>query len=185
MRWMAILAFAVASPAVADEFCHDLWLARNAIMDRAGYCFGSVLGQAVFDNADCVGKSVSLTPDAQATVARIQERESENACRVNTKQTTLDVKALELRLDLVHQPVRDLYESACLGWLGPVTPLRAGHDGGAAVVGEVHRGDFVLYSHEPVGDWAYVTVSDSDWLVITAGWMDFSSVDETCTDYAG
>ena len=185
MRWIAILTFALASPAVADEICHDLWFARNAIMDRAGYCFGSALGQAVFDNADCVGKSVSLTPDAQATVARIQEWESENSCRVNTKQTKLDVQALGLRLGLVHQPVRDIFESACLGWLGPTTPLRAGHDSNAAVVGAVRRGDYVLYSHEPVGDWSYMTVSDSDWLVITAGWIDFSSVEETCADYAG
>ena len=50
MRRAAICAFVVAGPAAADERCHDLWFARNAIMDRAGYCFGSVLGQAVFDN---------------------------------------------------------------------------------------------------------------------------------------
>jgi hypothetical protein len=43
----------------------------------------------------------------------------------------------------------------------------------------------VQYSHEPVDDWSYVAVSDPDWLVIAAGWMDFSSVEETCTDYAG
>ena len=85
----------------------------------------------------------------------------------------------------MHQPVQDLYESACLGWLGPVTSLCARRDGSAAVVGEVHRGDYVQYSHEPVDDWSYVAVSDSDWLVIAAGWMDFSSVEETCTDYAG
>ena len=95
----------------------------------------------MFDNEGCIGKTVSLTADEQATVARIKERVFENSCRVNTKQTTLDVKVLEPRLDLVHQPVQDLYESACLGWLGPVTSLCARRDGSAAVVGEVHRGD--------------------------------------------
>ncbi|EBA16598.1 hypothetical protein RSK20926_22774 [Roseobacter sp. SK209-2-6] len=51
--------------AFADESCNDLWFTRNAIINQAGFCFGSNLGQALFDNGDCIAKSVPLSPEAQ------------------------------------------------------------------------------------------------------------------------
>ncbi|MCK5500992.1 MAG: YARHG domain-containing protein, partial [Tritonibacter mobilis] len=66
-----LLALAAATPAVAGDYCADLWFTRNAIIDRAGYCFGSTLGQRLFDNGDCIAKSVSLSDADKAKVALI------------------------------------------------------------------------------------------------------------------
>lgn len=61
----------LATTAQADGRCNDLWFTRNALINQAGYCFGSNLGQALFDNSDCQGKSVTLSPEAQRQVAQI------------------------------------------------------------------------------------------------------------------
>jgi hypothetical protein len=62
----------------AGNICDQLWYARNAIFDRAGYCFSSARGKAAFDNTGCTGG----TPDAagMAEVARIQQQEAANGC---------------------------------------------------------------------------------------------------------
>ena len=70
MRALTLLLFLIASPAAASDVCHDLWFTRNLIMDRAGYCFGSMLGKATFDNSDCTGKNVSLDAGDQLMVNR-------------------------------------------------------------------------------------------------------------------
>ena len=41
------------TPAFALDHCEEWWFTRNLVFDRAGYCFSSPLGQAVFDNSDC------------------------------------------------------------------------------------------------------------------------------------
>ena len=33
--------------------CQNLWLVRNSIYDRRGYCFKTQDGKATFDNSDC------------------------------------------------------------------------------------------------------------------------------------
>ena len=53
MRWILLLGLVWPVQAWALEICDDLWLTRNLIFDRAGYCFGSVLGKSVFDNEGC------------------------------------------------------------------------------------------------------------------------------------
>jgi len=181
-----VFAFSLlASPVLASDACHDLWFTRNAVIDRAGYCFGSPLGQAVFSNGDCIGKSVSLPPQAERMVALVKEMESRFDCRVNNKQTYLDLDDLFLRFQLWDLPVRDEYESACLGWLGPVMGLRAGHRPDAPLVGQIDPGDYVNYAHIPVGSWAYVTTSGPDWQVTSGGWLDTALYQEQCRDYAG
>ncbi|MEL0436252.1 YARHG domain-containing protein [Phycobacter sp. K97] len=72
---MLIALTLLAGPAAASDYCHDLWYTRNAIMDQAGYCFGSVLGQAVFGTGPCIGKSVTLSPQDNRTVARLRAAE--------------------------------------------------------------------------------------------------------------
>lgn len=185
MLRLIALGLALAGPVRADDGCHDLWFARNAIMDRAGHCFGTVLGQAVFDNAECLGQPVALSPGDAATVARIRQVEAEQGCRVDTSRPALDVGALWIRRALIHQPVRDIFESACLGWLGPDAPLFAGHERSTPVIGQIGTGSYVLYAHEPVGTWSYVTVSGPDWVPVSGGWLDRSLAPESCADIAG
>ena len=66
--------------AFAGETCEDLWFTRNLIMDRAGYCFGSALGQSLFDNGDCLGKSVVLDAASSRLVQELRAREAQFAC---------------------------------------------------------------------------------------------------------
>ncbi|KIC34946.1 DUF4453 domain-containing protein [Leisingera sp. ANG-M7] len=185
MKSLAAVFFLLAAPALASDACHDLWFTRNAVIDRAGYCFGSPLGQAVFNNGDCTGKSVSLPPQSERLVADVKQMEARFGCRVNNKQTHLDLDDLFLRYQLWDLPVRDEFESACLGWLGPVMGLRAGHRPDAPLVGQIDPGDYVNYSHIPVGSWTYVTTSGPDWQVTSGGWLDTSQFQEQCQDYAG
>jgi len=185
MRAILILLAMAATPAVADDYCHDLWFTRNAIMDRAGYCFGSVLGQRAFDNGDCIGKTVTLSDADAAKVARIQAQEARGSCRVDTSQTTLYLSDLAIRRRLIDLPVRDDLESACIGWLGERLPLRAGHRQNAQVVGQIQPGDTISYSHLPEGGWTYVTTSTGDWQIKSAGWLHFAAIEERCRQIAG
>ena len=59
MRFLTVV-FLLLTPvtAVADALCDELWLTRNMVFDRAGYCFGSNLGEAIFDNSDCNSRGV-------------------------------------------------------------------------------------------------------------------------------
>ena len=169
----------------ADELCNDLWFTRNAIINQAGYCFGSNLGQALFDNSDCIGKEVQLSAQDQATIALIQENERANACRVDTSARHLDLQDLSTRQKLRDFPIWDDFESACIGWLSPPAHLRAGHSRDAAVVGRIELGDTVRYGHLPQGDWSYAMVFDGDWRFKSAGWLNFNEADEACEDFAG
>ena len=89
MKRLILALILLASPAAAADVCDDLWFTRNLIMDRAGYCFGSALGQAVFDNGNCIGKSVSLSTQLQRQVAEIRELEKQIPCKVDTARTRL------------------------------------------------------------------------------------------------
>lgn len=180
---LSLLAF--SSTAQADERCNDLWFTRNAIINQAGYCFGSNLGKALFDNSDCQGKSVTLSPEAQRQVAQIQEMEQQGQCRVKTSATTLDLQDLAQRRRLWHFPIWEDLESACLGWLSSSGTLRAGHDTNAPVIGRIQIGDTVRYGHLSWGDWSYAMVFDENWNFKTAGWLDFNEADEACEAFAG
>lgn len=81
LRFAAPL-FAVLTPlpAVADA-CDEMWFIRNLHFDRAGYCFGSTLGQNIFDNAGCTGKDVQLSSEAQKSIAFIKEMEGCTAAK--------------------------------------------------------------------------------------------------------
>lgn len=184
MRW-SLIVLTMAGPAAADG-CDDLWFTRNLIMDRAGYCFGSTLGQAVFDNSDCIGKSVQVAPIDSQLVARIQNLEKVHGCRVNTSGTHLDLPDSFVRRQLIDLPVRDEFESACLGWLGQVVPLRSGTSTLAPVIGQILPGQTVSYGHYPVGNWSYVTVSNRGaWQPVGGGWLDLGTYGEQCEQVAG
>ena len=183
---LALVALPLMSVAVqADERCNDLWFTRNAIINQAGYCFGSNLGKALFDNSDCQGKSVTLSPEAQQQVAQIQEMEKQGQCRVNSAGTTLDLQDLAQRRQLWHFPIWDDYESACLGWLSAPAALRAGHSPEAPVIGQIQVGDTVRYGHMVWGDWSYAMIFDGSWTFKTSGWLNFNEADEACEEFAG
>ncbi|MFV1591321.1 DUF4453 domain-containing protein [Phaeobacter sp. JH20_36] len=185
IRYLTLLLTLLPLPAFAQDGCDDLWFTRNLIMDRAGYCFGTVLGQSVFDNSDCLGKSVALDPQSNRQVQDIRALEKYHGCKVNTGRRQLTLNDTHLRRLLVDLPIRDEFEGACLGWLGAPVPLHSGHSAGTARIGTIQPGDTIGYAHLPVGNWSYVTTHSSDWRVKSGGWYNRATAPENCRDSAG
>ncbi|MEL7257202.1 MAG: DUF4453 domain-containing protein [Pseudomonadota bacterium] len=187
MRGLALLFGLLAGGAFASDGCEDIWFTRNLIFDRAGYCFGSNLGQALFNNGDCIGTSVTIAPDQKRIVDEIRALETQHGCQVDTARTGLNMIDIAIRRQLRDLPIRDEFESGCLGWLGPVVPLHAGHDKSSAVVGRVEPGDYILYSHIGRTGWSYVTTHTANWASFkSGGWMQQTGVTDTsCAQWAG
>jgi len=163
------------SAAVADRICDELWFSRNWVMDQAGYCFGSALGRALFDNADCTGQQVTLTPAQTAFVTEIRHRETALGCSVNTAQTTLNMPDLALRKRLSVQPLphEDFQGWGCLGYIGPQVRLHEAPDRASAQVGRITGGDWVsVGGFEAVNGWMYVLTYGPSWgSFLSGGWM--------------
>lgn len=187
MRHVLILLLLLATPALGQDACEDAWFTRNLLMDRAGYCFASPLGQALFDNSDCTGNDITLAPEVKRQVEEIKEIEALNGCKVDTTRRDLAIDDLTIRRQLSDLPVRDQFESACLGWLGEGAPLRAGRDDEARIIGEVEMGDFVLFSFLEADGWSYVTTHEHDFTGLKSGGWVLSAVfpEEACAAWAG
>lgn len=67
---------------VAGLSCDALWVARNEIFDRNGYCFRTSRGRAYFDNSDCRTNSQDiLSPLERRNVEIILAWERRKGCR--------------------------------------------------------------------------------------------------------
>ena len=186
MRTLTILIALFASEAAANPACYDLWYTRNALFDRAGYCFGSVLGQSIFNNQGCIGKNVALPAAANADVAEIKRMEAWIGCRINTASTFFDLPDFALRRQLTDLPVLDEFEFGCLGWTGAPTDLRVGAGFHHAAISSVQPGNYVSFSHRPIGGWHYVTVHGPNYQGLKGGgWLPAFEPDYPCRDYAG
>lgn len=181
---VAFLAALVASPAAA-EICADYWFTRNAIIDRAGYCFASPLGQAIFDNSDCSGEEVVLSAEDTALIEEIRAWEAAEGCDIDTDATILQLSDVDLRRQMVDIPVRSEFESACIGWRRAAEPLYAGRNDNHEVVSWIEPGDLVLFSHVTVGEWRYVTAGRNDYPYRSAGWTRDPFAPEACKQFAG
>ena len=62
------------------NLCMRLWLQRNQIFDKYGYCFSGVSGQSVFDNSDCSTENPDLSDADRFHVSEIRIIEQENSC---------------------------------------------------------------------------------------------------------
>tara|TARA_R110002033_G_scaffold36345_2_gene74698 strand:+ start:1089 stop:1643 length:555 start_codon:yes stop_codon:yes gene_type:complete len=170
---MIRLTFCLAlfsGPALADP-CADLWFSRNQTMNQAGYCFGSNLGQALFDNADCTGKTVTLTPEQSRIVAQVKAIEKEVGCKVDTTSHRIDLEDLAVRRQLTVQPVLDEFPSGCVGWTGGQIRLHAGTSNATQVIGSAQTGDNIYFIHSPQNGFSYVTVTDSNFAAKSGGWL--------------
>ncbi|MEM6322770.1 MAG: DUF4453 domain-containing protein [Pseudomonadota bacterium] len=183
--WFALLML-VPAPTLALQYCEDLWYTRNLAFDRAGFCFGSNLGQAVFGNDGCVGTDVAPGGRDAPVVARIKELERIAGCAIDTSQARrLSIPDIAYRAFMTDLPVATDLESACVGYRGDVLPVRAGRLSDDPVLLEVPRGGMIFYAFEPVGDWEYVLVYRDD-VVIGAGWIDrLVSGESECEFFAG
>jgi len=184
---MRILFFVFAifgTPAFATDICHDLWFTRNLIFDRAGYCFGSPLGQAVFDNGNCTTKSPAISDKDAVIVTRIREREGGLGCSVDTKSAFLDVDLLPLRMRLVDIPIPDQFESACIGYKEDVIVLFDGIALTANPIAQVQPGDTLVFSYESLGNSNFVTLL-RDGALAGLGWTDIPIAVNDCVQWAG
>lgn len=164
MRFLTAI-FLILTPvtAVADALCDELWLTRNTVFDRAGYCFGSELGKSVFDNSDCTTSSPKLSAEDELIVAQVREVEEEFSCAVDTSRQSLDVEYVDQRRALADLPVRTGYESACLGYDGPALLMTAGRHPDTAFFGEIMPGDNI--------DFGYITVDGMEFIDMGDGRM--------------
>jgi hypothetical protein len=182
MRFLTAV-FLIMTPlsAVADELCDELWLTRNTVFDRAGYCFGSSLGQAMFDNRDCTTSDPQLDADATRIVDMVREVEEEFDCSVDTSGAPFNLSNVFERLVLQDLPVRTGYESACIGYTGPALLLTGGRHPDSAISGEILPGMDLMFLHIPVDGMDFIDLGNGD-----MGWVGTNLITPAvCTAIAG
>lgn len=164
----------------ASALCEDAWYLRNLAFDRAGYCFGSTLGQSVFD-ADCSTKSPVLDDWDQAMVNAHKGIEARNDCAVNTGSRTLNSSLIGKLEDIDLLPTLSEFESACIGYTGaPVTMTSGIGQQMSYPVGTITPGDTVFFRFEGWGDYVFVETDTA------VGWIPLEAVtDQNCEVFAG
>ena len=187
-----IATIMMAMPAAAEDnpWCQQLWLDRNTVMDRAGQCFGSALGQAVFDNSDCTPGQRPLSPLDTAIVTQIQQMEASGNCAVDTSVQRLMPEVLEHRarlLELWTVPIRAETEHFCGGYSGPAIDLHAGISTSTSIIGRLEPGQGFGFSYDPMPpNWEYITVTDADHNRVAHGWAQGLEMrDDLCAFMAG
>lgn len=180
------LALCALIPSTAQA-CEEYWYLRNLIADRAGYCFTSPLGRAIFDNSDCTTSELRLSPDDMARVEAIRQLEIAESCAVDTSASSLSgMSPYDWHL-IETIPVPTGFESGCIGYrLSPFTLLSAPRPG-ATAVGEVRIGDSIGFNYEDEGDWMFLI---TDALTGYMGWapinaMPLDGSEGTCEGWAG
>lgn len=172
-----------AGPALAWEPCDELWFTRNLIHDRAGYCFSSDLGRALFDNLGCTPGPVTLTGQAARNVATIQGFEADLACDVDTTRRSLDILNTPMRMQMVDIPIPMIAESRCQGWRGAPLTLHVARDDRSAVSGVIATGSDVIWTFLPVDGWQFL---QEEWSGQDMGWVRVTVTDpEQCFSAPG
>lgn len=180
MRYL-IPFFLLPLSAQADPYCDELWFTRNLIFDRAGYCFGSSLGQAVFDNSDCSTKTPALTDREKAQVASLKETEEFLDCRTDTSRSRLEFTGGDWLRTFETLPTRAEGESSCIDFKGPELPLYSGASETSAIIGAISVGDDPPYGHLAEGAWEFVTIGEQ-----RGGWTNVNLFEgNRCEAYAG
>ena len=178
-----LLLMMSSSPALAvDPFedgapCDDLWFSRNAMLDKAGYCFRSPLGQSVFDNSDCVPGAVTVDQLTQTAIQAIRAREAFLGCSVDTRRQTLDLDPAEMaqRMALDIQPVEERlwhFEESCVGYVGEPLPIQSAPVTDAVTIGRVQPGALInvnrgIWTSGPDG----TELSDEEISPTFPGWL--------------
>ncbi len=184
MKYLALVLLVVASPALAFDACDDLWFTRNLVFDRAGYCFGSPLGRAVFDNGDCRTNAPVLSTADQEIIAAVKTAEREFACHVDTDRTGLNLPDVPRRKTMTTLPVIEIFESGCYGWRSSDVALFDGVETGARQIGDVVRGDDILFLHVFQEPYSFVLVYRDD-MFVAQGWGIFPVDGQSCEMAAG
>ncbi|GHA50990.1 hypothetical protein GCM10008927_15320 [Amylibacter ulvae] len=176
-----------AAPTWAQSVCDDLWLSRNVIYDAHGYCFGSELGKAIFDNNGCTSVDPTLPPDLQDRIKRIWTQDRSLECAVDQSQTNINVYNQAARLRLLTQPIAtEDNVKVCFG-AQPNNPIVLHKDktDTSPVLATIDTGDTLGWLHLNEGDWQFITLmSKSTAGKISSGWTDQAG-DLRCDEIAG
>lgn len=181
------LLMVLPMPARADPWCETLWLTRNAIFHRAGQCFASPLGQALFDNSRCIGTAQLAAADA-AAVADLRRMESERGCRVATDRApSARMRAEAARLARLRDiPVPDDFGWACLGYLGAGLTLHSGASFDSPVTGQAMAGTMIYSEHLLRNGWAFLVVTAvPGGPALAEGWTQDRIARGQCREEAG
>lgn len=178
----AALLSAGSAPAAAQGvgFCTEAWVIRNMIFDRLGHCFGSVAGQMLFDNSDCVVSGPTPPPRLAEDIALIREGESFAGCRIDTgSPPSAAMRQTVARMSrFVDLPVPDhIGGYACWGYRGPAFRLHSGTSVDTPVTGIAQTGQSIVttYMGAP-GGWIFgEIVTGPGGSLIAEGW--FAGVD--------
>lgn len=164
----------VPTSSFANGMCEDLWFSRNVIYDAHGYCFGSVLGKAMFSNEDCDTVDPELPESLQIRVDRIWDKARSNQCAIDQSRDNIAIYNRDLRRTLLAQPVADERQKACIGARveTPIT-LYAAPQEDAENLGRIETGDSLAYFHEAENGWEFVTIlSTSNGRDPISGWTN-------------
>ncbi len=175
-------------PAAAQEepHCEELWLARNLLFDRAGYCFSTPLGQAVFDNSNCTETPAALDTRAADTVARIRAEEAVRGCAVDTDIAALPpylADELAMYRAVRDIPIRNRSSGGCIGYRGPTILLRSAVEATSAVTGRFAEGASLGFSYASNDGWTFVTVLQPSGELLEFGWAVIAIPDLNCDVY--
>ncbi len=187
MKPILALLILAATPLRADPLCDDWWFTRNLVYNQNGYCFSTPLGQALFDNSDCIGTEVTLSATDQEIVAEARRMEEQFNCAVDTGATTLDIPNLPLWLRLEQSVVHEEFASGCLGWQGEDIPLYAGPREGAEQIATIRFGDDIVGEYKDIGappGWGFVTLYRGQ-DQIGLGWSNARLNHDLCSRTAG
>ncbi|MFN6979096.1 MAG: DUF4453 domain-containing protein [Gemmobacter sp.] len=175
-------------PVLASDYCDALWVHRNMLFHRAGYCFASQLGQSLFGNAGCMTADAGALQVNRAEVARLREYEGWIGCRTSTSRNpTAAMRSLKARLDRlidIPEPIEGGF--ACWGYTGPAFALHAGTGAGTPVIGRMDPGLSAITEYWPKNGWTYIVVSTGPGgSVVAEGWTTAQISDRQCRAVAG
>jgi hypothetical protein len=84
---LAVIAVATSTIDISTAYaqsCFELWIQRNSIYKRAGYCFKTPRAISYFGNAGCLYDDefqLPLSPGERSQISRIQAIERRHGCR--------------------------------------------------------------------------------------------------------
>jgi len=190
---LPVSAMAEAFPTLgsARASCESLWVERNQILNVAGQCFETTLGQAVFDNGDCTPGAPALPEVAVNRISRIERAEQGRLCAVNTAQSRITVNgrygplrfgegevtlgrwlgALQ-KLDVFPFPARE--RSCTVNGLseGGFLALRSGPDTRYPQIGQLLNGERVVSTSACLGRWCFAgAVLNGNRVEQRSGWF--------------
>jgi hypothetical protein len=176
------------APAAASTDCDEIWGTRNALFWRAGYCFTSPLGLALFGNLGCRPGEPAPPAADRAAVARMQALEDRIGCRTDTRAppTAAQIAVLARIVRLVDIPEPDELGFACWGYLGAPFPLHAGASAASPQTGTAPSGLSLVYDYDPRNGWSYVrVVTGPGGGTVAEGWSDRPPPTAQCRETAG